>query len=1008
LKNISVKDALKNITQEAEDMDFEKELMIADDGNSPSKQTILSLVPNGSKRPSRKKRPKSAKQIGGSVDRLRAAGWYDLQGRARPAAFSQDENILSSGSSEKVQQKISAATKEDERKKQARLKKQAIVNYARMILLHRYCASTATRRQNQIDCDKDSKLCDFAPPMRRQISDSVRQNAATICSPLQLKRASSAPSAMPEMVKEFSHKQTLPVVSPSTLLSLEKNLKCPETGISIELCTFLGHSQPRQCFAVSLIHPASSEFRQITQGFVVQYGFASTSIFTLDSLTVTVLSGLARVNNGSFLKELEATLVEMGSLVLSKAYVSAGLPDHGVEATLNEILGNGFAMTNHLVLKALQQNRLTTTQSLYMPDHLQPMKAKICKHVGYSCDTIGPLKLYKQRVEIENRLAAYSGKVLSGAMARKCLLEAEWNEKQSMDIAQEAGRVAQQVQRKLKYVPPPFGPQECSICMQEYASPAHGLAIDACRHWCCFECWDGYLFSQANDGRPVIKCPAYQCNETLDDASLSVLASSDTRFRLNKWANECVVNFSESAQDWIACWCPGKGCQNSIILTVPPAKICATSSMYLNLDVIDDDVRVPENLEAWCSCSAKFCITCKRNGHWPTSCAQNRLIEKLRDSIDEQLLNERYIRKFTKPCPKCKCNIEKNAGCLHMRCQHCNHFFCWHCGGDGAACGSYKCQRLSSTGGSWVGGNFRTTSQGRELTRAGVGNEEVDFLEFLEREMPRTMAAIENHLKKLHFDISAKNSENTGVRKMVVKLRASNLELLQTSKIILTLMFLAYNQKISHMDLCNLLYERWKQVTVFIFILTDALHQINLENNAGKKKCGHYNNLPLKEKQRERRKRNMEALFNLSELHLFLAQQTLLKSPKEQLKSASYLVNGILQSVHNSTNSMGCVQLSDLRRNLSSHFTTRAHRPKKDKKFKKREDILDRIRFLRGDGLTAHERKGMHSCSGGRGVPAWVSNPKEKGGVESAAQKVRWKGRMKNRRVDKYTMHFLD
>lgn len=37
----------------------------------------------------------------------------------------------------------------------------------------------------------------------------------------------------------------------------------------------------------------------------------------------------------------------------------------------------------------------------------------------------------------------------------------------------------------------------------------------------------------------------------------------------------------------------------------------------------------------------------------------------------------RWLAANTKPCPKCSFPIEKNGGCLHMRCHKCQHYFCW-------------------------------------------------------------------------------------------------------------------------------------------------------------------------------------------------------------------------------------------------------------------------------------------------------------------------------------------
>ena len=41
-----------------------------------------------------------------------------------------------------------------------------------------------------------------------------------------------------------------------------------------------------------------------------------------------------------------------------------------------------------------------------------------------------------------------------------------------------------------------------------------------------------------------------------------------------------------------------------------------------------------------------------------------------------------WLKVNTKKCPKCKTNIEKNSGCMHMTCQKCRHEFCWLCLGD--------------------------------------------------------------------------------------------------------------------------------------------------------------------------------------------------------------------------------------------------------------------------------------------------------------------------------------
>mmetsp|Transcript_62783 Transcript_62783/g.53250 ORF Transcript_62783/g.53250 Transcript_62783/m.53250 type:complete len:90 (+) Transcript_62783:106-375(+) len=51
--------------------------------------------------------------------------------------------------------------------------------------------------------------------------------------------------------------------------------------------------------------------------------------------------------------------------------------------------------------------------------------------------------------------------------------------------------------------------------------------------------------------------------------------------------------------------------------------------------------------------------------------------------LDSESSYTKWLNLFTKMCPKCSQNIEKNSGCNHMTCQKsvggCGHEFCWLC-----------------------------------------------------------------------------------------------------------------------------------------------------------------------------------------------------------------------------------------------------------------------------------------------------------------------------------------
>ena len=54
-----------------------------------------------------------------------------------------------------------------------------------------------------------------------------------------------------------------------------------------------------------------------------------------------------------------------------------------------------------------------------------------------------------------------------------------------------------------------------------------------------------------------------------------------------------------------------------------------------------------------------------------------------------------WLIKYSRPCPKCKFPIERFEGCNHVRCQRCQYYFCWQCGGFGNDCMAYFCDKAN-------------------------------------------------------------------------------------------------------------------------------------------------------------------------------------------------------------------------------------------------------------------------------------------------------------------------
>jgi ariadne-1 len=214
---------------------------------------------------------------------------------------------------------------------------------------------------------------------------------------------------------------------------------------------------------------------------------------------------------------------------------------------------------------------------------------------------------------------------------------------------------------------------DCPICFST-VKLKDACSLD-CDHYFCKDCFSGYLIDCVKDGEScaVKTCPWTGCKEVLTNTIYEKFLKGDLLTKYQKFKVRYLVNSCDYFM-----WCPAPNCE-----------------YVINLQTLVKTDKLVKNLR--CNCGNYFCFSCKDEAHRPLSCEIFNKWSALTGGTNSKL-NDLWIMKNTKKCPKCKVDIEKNAGCMHMTCRHCKYEWCWICSGDwkqhGSATGGfYACNR---------------------------------------------------------------------------------------------------------------------------------------------------------------------------------------------------------------------------------------------------------------------------------------------------------------------------
>jgi hypothetical protein len=174
----------------------------------------------------------------------------------------------------------------------------------------------------------------------------------------------------------------------------------------------------------------------------------------------------------------------------------------------------------------------------------------------------------------------------------------------------------------------------CQICMENH-SIEDSFEIKKCeiRHKFCRDSLSGYLMSQINDGMVTLACPCIGegCNGTYTDEEIQELVDDVT---FQKYARFREIKANPDYRECPKCNKSTVGDKESPIIT--------------------------------CSeCAEVYCYF-HSNAHPNMSCSDYSRVQQRLDMQSTAL-----IQRVSRKCPQCGAATEKNGGCNHMTCQHC-------------------------------------------------------------------------------------------------------------------------------------------------------------------------------------------------------------------------------------------------------------------------------------------------------------------------------------------------
>ncbi|XP_072437306.1 E3 ubiquitin-protein ligase parkin isoform X1 [Chiloscyllium punctatum] len=195
------------------------------------------------------------------------------------------------------------------------------------------------------------------------------------------------------------------------------------------------------------------------------------------------------------------------------------------------------------------------------------------------------------------------------------------------------------------------------------------------QHVICLDCFHLYCVTRLNDRQFIhdpelgysLPCVAGCPDSLIKEVHHFRILGSDEYDRYQRYAaEECVLQMG-------GVLCPRPGCGAGLL---PDAGLRRIECLQQN----------------GVGCGFIFCRECKEEYHeeecsglCKTECTVTQQDCVINQQAAQQALwdkaSRQAIKETTKPCPKCQVPVEKNGGCMHMKCPRpsCHFEWCWLC-----------------------------------------------------------------------------------------------------------------------------------------------------------------------------------------------------------------------------------------------------------------------------------------------------------------------------------------